>query len=275
MASSDERSRLLVALKQKANLQNKEWQSFQSKIQSTVDEMCSGMSASESARFQERISALCDDYSMWINSSSIQLIAKCKQSLQQTEQSEQTAVFGRRPLGVSGSTCTFSPTATEATTEDSESDFEVACEAIRIECVDCGKSFKKQRYLNEHIKNKVCRKLYECGDCGKRFESGNAWGGHRSATGHSLKSTQRAQRTQRTHTSTFSCDECGKVFKKRRYLMAHIKTVHQNIKRARLSLPIECADCGKIFGSAQAWGGHSSGTGHTIKLKVHIQKEAA
>ena len=114
---------ILSLLKERANQSNKEWQSFQADIKSALDKILerSKMSRDDQSMFRERVSVLCDDYSMAINTLDIELIIKCQTSI------------GLNPSG------------NEETTSSSK---EHACDG-------CSKTYSTSKQLRRHVRE-VC-----------------------------------------------------------------------------------------------------------------------
>ncbi|XP_026893285.1 zinc finger protein 805-like [Acinonyx jubatus] len=120
-------------------------------------------------------------------------------------------------------------------------------------CKECGKGFKKNRFLLQHqwIHTKV--KHYTCKKCGKAFlrkaELTGHYGVHMEKKLYECIRCEKAfsrrshlTEHQRVHTGEkpFVCIECRKTFSRRSHLTEH-RRIHSGEK------PYMCSECGKAF----------------------------
>ena len=92
----------------------------------------------------------------------------------------------------------------------------------RFSCPQCSKSYPSQSLLDRHAALHAMASNVSCGDCGRVF----------------LRRWQLEQHTAVAHgggeaASPSRCDECGKEFKWRRNLLAHLQLYHQKERRHR------------------------------------------
>ncbi|XP_033616410.1 zinc finger protein 275 [Fukomys damarensis] len=98
-------------------------------------------------------------------------------------------------------------------------------EAMPFECEECGKRFKKNAGLSQHLRVHTREKPFDCEVCGRTF----------SAHTHLF-------RHQNLHAAEkpFGCRACSRDFLDRQELLKH-QRVHTG------HLPFDCDDCGKSF----------------------------
>uniref|UniRef100_A0A3P9NJV5 C2H2-type domain-containing protein n=1 Tax=Poecilia reticulata TaxID=8081 RepID=A0A3P9NJV5_POERE len=92
-------------------------------------------------------------------------------------------------------------------------------------CDDCGKTFKKKHYLNEHIRSHTGERPFGCPVCGQRF---------------SLKKCLNVHVRNHSGEKPFCCDVCGQRFSLKRTLNDH-QRIHTGEK------PFSCDVCGQSF----------------------------
>lgn len=92
-----------------------------------------------------------------------------------------------------------------------------------FKCGTCDEDFPEYMTLYRHFKNHF--QTYICEQCGSGFVSHGALQSHYA-----------------THeTGSYSCNECGKVFRSKRYMLAHENIVHSKAKTNR------CPHCHETF----------------------------
>lgn len=104
------------------------------------------------------------------------------------------------------------------------------------ECKECGKTYKTNYKLAEHMRKHTGEKPYQCISCEKAFRS-------------KIGLAQHAAK----HTGQYdlSCPTCGKGFQCKSYLMVH-QRVHSDIK------PYPCTTCGRNFKTKQSLLDHTN-----------------
>ncbi|XP_058803381.1 zinc finger protein 184-like isoform X2 [Phymastichus coffea] len=147
-------------------------------------------------------------------------------------------------------------------------------------CPTCGKSFKKEHQVTQHIKIHdtkqfecdICSKMfttkyflkkhkrlhsgempYKCNICDKTFTFQQSYHKHRlyhkddkphtcNTCGRSFKELSTLHNHERIHTGEkpFSCETCGKCFRQRVSYLVH-RRIHTG------AMPYECLACGKSF----------------------------
>ncbi|CAG9854479.1 unnamed protein product [Phyllotreta striolata] len=103
-------------------------------------------------------------------------------------------------------------------------------------CTECGKMYKTNYKLVEHMRKHTGEKPYKCGSCDKAFRSKIGLAQHEA---------------KHTGQYDFSCPTCGKGFQCRSYLMVH-QRVHSNVK------PYPCTTCGQNFKTKQSLLDHTN-----------------
>ncbi|KAK4873098.1 hypothetical protein RN001_015127 [Aquatica leii] len=104
------------------------------------------------------------------------------------------------------------------------------------ECKECGKTYKTNYKLAEHMRKHTGEKPYKCGSCEKAFRSKIGLAQHEAK-----------------HTGQYdlSCPTCGKGFQCKSYLMVH-QRVHSDVK------PYPCTTCGRNFKTKQSLLDHTN-----------------
>ncbi|KAG5898397.1 hypothetical protein JTB14_030375 [Gonioctena quinquepunctata] len=103
-------------------------------------------------------------------------------------------------------------------------------------CKECGKTYKTNYKLSEHMRKHTGEKPYKCKSCEKAFRSKIGLAQHEA---------------KHTGQYDFSCPTCGKGFQCKSYLMVH-QRVHSNIK------PYPCTTCGQNFKTKQSLLDHTN-----------------
>ncbi|XP_050294960.1 zinc finger protein ZFP2-like isoform X2 [Anthonomus grandis grandis] len=103
-------------------------------------------------------------------------------------------------------------------------------------CTVCGKSYKSNYKLAEHMTKHTGERPYKCGSCDKAFRSKIGLAQHEAK-----------------HTGQYelSCPTCGKGFQCKSYLMVH-QRVHSDVK------PFPCSTCGLNFKTKQSLLDHTN-----------------
>ncbi|KAF5269137.1 hypothetical protein FQR65_LT02437 [Abscondita terminalis] len=125
------------------------------------------------------------------------------------------------------------------------------------QCGTCGQSFPKVRYLREHMHDHDRSIIYKCHICTEEFKESRDLSRH--LVEHSgmyacniCHTTFAAEQELNNHSKCHSddpgnerkykCEICPSKFKKKRYLMAHVKKTHANKNKDLVSSRIEL-DC--------------------------------
>ncbi|CAG9821543.1 unnamed protein product [Phaedon cochleariae] len=104
------------------------------------------------------------------------------------------------------------------------------------ECKECGKTYKTNYKLTEHMRKHTGEKPYKCKSCEKAFRSKIGLAQHEA---------------KHTGQYEFSCPTCGKGFQCKSYLIGH-QRVHSNLK------PYPCTTCGQNFKTKQSLLDHTN-----------------
>ncbi|CAH1980623.1 unnamed protein product [Acanthoscelides obtectus] len=103
-------------------------------------------------------------------------------------------------------------------------------------CKECGKSYKTNYKLAEHMRKHTGEKPYKCKSCEKAFRSKIGLAQHEA---------------KHTGQYSYSCSTCGKGFQCKSYLMVH-QRVHSTEK------PFPCTTCGQNFKTKQSLLDHTN-----------------
>ncbi|XP_021107944.1 zinc finger protein 275 isoform X1 [Heterocephalus glaber] len=126
-------------------------------------------------------------------------------------------------------------------------------EAMPFECEECGKRFKKNAGLSQHLRVHSREKPFDCEECGRSFSAHTHLFQHQKlhtaekpfackACSRDFLDRQELLKHQRVHTGhlPFDCDDCGKSFRAVNGLAEH-QRIHSGSK------PYGCLHCGKLF----------------------------
>ncbi|XP_028744342.1 zinc finger protein 275 isoform X1 [Peromyscus leucopus] len=126
-------------------------------------------------------------------------------------------------------------------------------EAKPFECEECGKRFKKNAGLSQHLRVHSREKPFDCEECGQSFKANTHLFRHQKlhtsekpfackACSRDFLDRQELLKHQRMHTGhlPFDCDDCGKSFRGVNGLAEH-QRIHSGAK------PYGCPHCGKLF----------------------------
>lgn len=126
-------------------------------------------------------------------------------------------------------------------------------EAKPFECEECGKRFKKNAGLSQHLRVHSREKPFDCEECGQSFKANTNLFRHQKlhssekpfackACSRDFLDRQELLKHQRMHTGhlPFDCDDCGKSFRGVNGLAEH-QRIHSGAK------PYGCPHCGKLF----------------------------
>ncbi|XP_013365168.1 PREDICTED: zinc finger protein 275 isoform X2 [Chinchilla lanigera] len=126
-------------------------------------------------------------------------------------------------------------------------------ETMPFECEECGKRFKKNAGLSQHLRVHSREKPFDCEECGRSFTAHTLLFRHQKlhiaekplackACSRDFLDRQELLKHQRIHTGhlPFDCDDCGKSFRGVNGLAEH-QRIHSGAK------PYGCPHCGKLF----------------------------
>ncbi|MEJ1274907.1 zinc finger protein 275 [Cricetulus griseus] len=126
-------------------------------------------------------------------------------------------------------------------------------EAKPFECEECGKRFKKNAGLSQHLRVHSREKPFDCEECGQSFKANTHLFRHQKlhtsekpfackACSRDFLDRQELLKHQRMHTGhlPFDCEDCGKSFRGVNGLAEH-QRIHSGAK------PYGCPHCGKLF----------------------------
>uniref|UniRef100_A0A8D2DR84 C2H2-type domain-containing protein n=1 Tax=Sciurus vulgaris TaxID=55149 RepID=A0A8D2DR84_SCIVU len=126
-------------------------------------------------------------------------------------------------------------------------------EAKPFECEECGKRFKKNAGLSQHLRVHSREKPFDCEECGRSFKANTHLFRHQKlhtsekpfackSCSRDFLDRQELLKHQRMHTGhlPFDCDDCGKSFRGVNGLAEH-QRIHSGAK------PYGCPHCGKLF----------------------------
>eukprot|EP01083_Nonionella_stella_P214764 773554_1 len=272
MASQD----LLDLLKQKSNIFNNNYQRFQRKVKSILNEImksdCNGEDTK--AMYNDRINALFSDYSFAINRLEVEYLTKCKtylgtvQPLPTTHQNthyvthmpnNNRKVRRSKPKTNSAHvqkhncdndrpfSCDICHKSFRKKKYVIEHRIQVHTEERHYQCDQCDKSFKLSRRLSHHIRQAHNGYPYECTKCNMKFQMHADFKKHQtgSCTGVSGHTEDRIE-----------CVECSKVFESTSALITHQAT--HDVER-----PFKCFVAGCI------WSFKRKDHLHTHLFKIH------
>ncbi|XP_023364239.1 zinc finger protein 275 [Otolemur garnettii] len=122
-----------------------------------------------------------------------------------------------------------------------------------FECEECGKRFKKNAGLSQHLRVHSREKPFDCEECGRSFKVNTHLFRHQKihnaeklfackTCSRDFLDRQELLKHQRVHTGhlPFDCDDCGKSFRGVNGLAEH-QRIHSGAK------PYGCPHCGKLF----------------------------
>ncbi len=110
-----------------------------------------------------------------------------------------------------------------------------AAQEIKI-CPECGKCFKNSSNFKRHASVHINSRDIPCTNCDLRFKDNSALNQHLR-----LKHNENSK--------SYECDFCGKIFKRRDYLVKHF-TVHSDSRK------FICEACGSFFKTADSLNTH-------------------
>ncbi|KAG8508744.1 Zinc finger protein 275 [Galemys pyrenaicus] len=130
---------------------------------------------------------------------------------------------------------------------------QVEREAKPFACEECGRRFKKNAGLSQHLRVHSRDKPFACEECGRGFKVHTHLARHQRlhaadtpfachACGRDFPGRQELLQHQRAHRGhpPFDCDDCGKSFRGVAGLAEH-QRIHSGAK------PYGCPHCGKLF----------------------------
>lgn len=99
-----------------------------------------------------------------------------------------------------------------------------------FKCTECGKGFPTEYYLNEHIESQhKVEKPFDCDKCPMKFKT---------------KSCLKKHSAVHSEVKAFVCVQCGKGYSQKHSLNSHMK-IHEDEKLGPNAC--KCPDCGKCF----------------------------
>jgi hypothetical protein len=113
---------------------------------------------------------------------------------------------------------------------------------LQYHCKKCPKTFQTHYLRATHVHKDHLNISYDCKDCDKVFNTPASLYQHNLGHGKSLH----------------QCEKCPKAFRRRSYLLRHIRNKHENLRLA-------CQDCDKVFKSYGDLYNHKT-TLHSMKL---------
>jgi hypothetical protein len=112
---------------------------------------------------------------------------------------------------------------------------------LDIHSDECQTSFQSKYSLANHVHSEHLNISYDCKDCDKVFKTADGLFQHKRVHGKSLH----------------KCEKCPRAFRRRPYLLQHIRNKHDNLR-------VPCQDCGKTFKSCSGL--------HYHKRIIHMKK---
>jgi uncharacterized C2H2 Zn-finger protein len=112
---------------------------------------------------------------------------------------------------------------------------------LQYRCKECPKAFQFKFSLSTHVHKDHLNISYDCKDCDIVFNTSAGLYQHNLGHGKPLH----------------QCQKCPKAFRRRPYLLQHIRNIHENLE-------YPCQDCDKVF--------KSSDTLYYHKNTVHLKK---
>ncbi|XP_006878001.1 PREDICTED: zinc finger protein 275-like [Chrysochloris asiatica] len=144
------------------------------------------------------------------------------------------------------------PGPSHAPEDAAEKQEQMEKEAKPFQCEECGKRFKKNAGLSQHLRVHSREKPMECEECGRPLKGNTHLSRHQKLSASEKPFTcqscrdylerQELLQHERVHTShlPFDCDDCGKSFRGVSGLAEH-QRIHSGVK------PYGCPHCGKLF----------------------------